>query len=1652
MLTSAQILDIMLHCVPSWSDIRKRTKKSTGGALLRAYANTFDDIQLAIDDYVKDFFLVSYFGKENDYIDYLMIGLVGSLENLSLEAPSLEITRDLKLFYGDWHTYALYQNGYILIHPDALGGLENCIYTTVDGDGDVYKYSVKLTRQHIWNVFDEFALFAGITRYEYETNAELTQRTLLAFQRFANASEIGLKNAVKNAVQNYDIVTDEEIIIEQPNIDNMSFPDTLYGTVYERLSAFNQDIFRQKQWDKSLWFHDFKSTAYLPHQWDKEIALTQNGVGANDSLKIDYLQNIGQKDYTNVTIQGFKKSEKAIKEYIRNNNIETSISLQLDKYEDAIKAEEVQYKIIAKNVVKINPDTIWINALQQLSGEGEYDLADLVDSTENIESIHRGTLETNKQYRLEFTPTEAYSAMNIYKCLLRGSTGETDLRQENNTFIMQSGVLVNKNVLAHITSTSGLLSYENLKNMRSGLAMDMASSISKAVVDVTDMGNKLLVVKVNCPEADITSNTSRVVPSGNFQLSDDELSYYDNSDSFLSALTINMTCNSYSFSCTGPVEVTTVVNGTTTKKSYTKAQTISNTFRKATQVQIYIRKNTDRPVAIKNIQASAYELNFKLDKKEVIDSGVATRLPVYTGANTLTIELKAGTQNPPTIEYIHIGPSIKGSGSTYTIDIDTTGITSPSLDIDSTCNVALYDVTSVKTLISDAYTTKTLYKNVSNQNGYIFLDTTDFINIRGSLPLIQERYNNGSKSYIVLQPGEEIDKIVIDGEFLKPLETRSLSYYLCDNDASDKEVYVSSEPYFIVRSQSGDIQKTIVKSDLNTMADTFRISNLPSTVNAVFQLSGGASAMTSSTTSQFVSIYLQPKQSTESVAYNSALILQEDTAGIEIVNTFTPIIDLSILYLYVIEPDLTQDSFSVEFDGGKSWSLGVPNNGIVIHSNIDYNNKTSYSLSISFLNGRYILHNRMPLESRYSIGGEIQELAKFVITPQAGFTVGYEDKLYEEQIQIDTSRFNKLTYTNISSVSVTGISSDAYQILGRGEEGILVWNDNTHVNQTVNVSYIYKSPIYLHYADATTLYNLIQYNISAYEPVGEPIVFYNVEDEAILSPQFVDQPDIIITKCSNDTFETLVNGNIVSVHQVRQDNKIAIHNGWLYDDGLEYWRFTDKYVDSTNRFENIVLHNVVRFNGELLFNIKSVNYLPYSSMTGNNLYKLADFDFTKRKFKNVSRFNSYTACDSYNGWILYNFDITPSLNAYNDFGLEFKQRSNTDKSYAAIDITDYLIKGHVISLWTSGDLSVFLAKETQYDHMSFARSLCIEENSLEPFSKRDAFWYRIIKENPEPEMRYYLCITGSNGVIDDLVNLPYTNLSDMISAHKKNIHKLNFYIEEELVKNTLYPLEFDYNHAAYQDIDYNHEMHTLRTSTNVTYGLTKISDIKPADCKFVNARITKDQIFAHADAKVTTPAVYVKSPSLIYRFYIKVNDFHMDKLKNFKIRVYTNGTSNANYIKIFEGSNINIAEISSGKIKSYVYAEIEAENGKVINNIEFYARYRENEDIASLVPVEKNAGQFISKIYDIGSAGTFVWDSIDYEVIFGSDNAVRFYLRGAKTDNNSFVFSDWHEFVAHDDDNYKVRFKDYRLFQYKIDILNTETEIKIHSINLKAVQ
>ena len=338
MIDKLKNLTTMLNHFPSWMDIRKRYNKSVGGALLQSYNDEIDNANAAIKEYQDLFFLLSYYKKENDIPAYMYIALIGSKDLSSISIPVLQhkeyLTNNVDEFYKNLSTHILYQDDALIIHPSFFDGKEvpDGIEYIID---NTYKYKSKLYYRHIWNVFDEFALFSGIKRYENESNEELSNRVLQQFKTFPNSSEQGLKNAIKNALCNIADINDYDISIEATNNDNL-----LDSEIYDDITSYNRDLFRVKKWDTSLWEHGFKSVDVLPHEWDKQPDEYQDGIGSGDDLYTNFVNNIDVYDYTDIKVYGYKKSRKAIIEYLKNHNIETNIKLTLTKFKNNISHQK----------------------------------------------------------------------------------------------------------------------------------------------------------------------------------------------------------------------------------------------------------------------------------------------------------------------------------------------------------------------------------------------------------------------------------------------------------------------------------------------------------------------------------------------------------------------------------------------------------------------------------------------------------------------------------------------------------------------------------------------------------------------------------------------------------------------------------------------------------------------------------------------------------------------------------------------------------------------------------------------------------------------------------------------------------------------------------------------------------------------------------------------------------------------------------------------------------------------------------------------------------------------------------------------------------------------------------------------------------------
>ena len=186
---------------PRWMSIRKRPEKAVSGLYLQSVIDEQTDIAKELDSFIKEFFLITYVGKESEIADYVYVVQVGSIDisESTVTHPSLNLTVDARYWLENKSDYALYQDGYIIISTDNLPEDKTLTY-----EYNGYKYGGKLSRYHIWNIFDEFALFLGLERFtdEGETNSDLLKRCFLVFQNPANSTRTGLQNTIMNCVSN----------------------------------------------------------------------------------------------------------------------------------------------------------------------------------------------------------------------------------------------------------------------------------------------------------------------------------------------------------------------------------------------------------------------------------------------------------------------------------------------------------------------------------------------------------------------------------------------------------------------------------------------------------------------------------------------------------------------------------------------------------------------------------------------------------------------------------------------------------------------------------------------------------------------------------------------------------------------------------------------------------------------------------------------------------------------------------------------------------------------------------------------------------------------------------------------------------------------------------------------------------------------------------------------------------------------------------------------------------------------------------------------------------------------------------------------------------------------------------------------------------
>lgn len=1660
---------------PRWMDVRKRLYTSTGGKYLQSIFKEQDDIKAFFEDFKNTFFLEHYLGHEDDILCQVYVAHVGKLDEIISQNLLYEMTTDPYQFMGDTKNFSLYQDEYVIIDP-----------VNVDINYPIFLYkshdqvfSITLEKKDLWNIFDEFALFSSLERYEGETNSHLTQRILATFKKPTNGTETGLKNSITNALINYTRIKPSEIKLEQPDGENMHMIIEGGKSIYEAMSAINKDIAREKVWNQSYWENNFKKTQYIPNVWDIPLKGYQDGTGQRHDLETKLSTDYANLENTNLEIIGYEASVIKINKYIRKQGIKRNIPLQLLRYRNELVAKKIRYKITAMPAMKIEPTKIFIQSLRHATGNNEIHLSDIIVDKGATTEVIRGNIQADKLYTLKFKPRKSFDNMIIEKCDFIDNKGRRNsLLISQGAFQLENGVVRNTDVKAHISSISSASNIKNIvDNESGGITIGQLGTKGSFSLNVFGMDNMPISIKTSCEKTDYTSNTDFVKLFGGFRYKNNKTKIICDTEDSTSQVIIEMNCASLSYDLAladtpneqGTISVLAEIDGVVNPE-FSGLKTVGKTyeigFDNLHHVKLTITKTGLYPVVLRNIRAARYRLRYSLSKKDIIYTQNYMKLPTGIEQGTLlNVIVESFSTFAPVIEYLHIGPSMELVS--YDLKNISSGTGGGDLDIRTNCRVELYRIDEGKeVLVNEDYITRSLYRNDTSNVATIYIDTSEFVSIRySSRPILSGAYHGKITSYIELRPGETVDSLFVNGERRIIQEKYSLSRIL-KLDPLDKLYIAGNMHGFIVLTKNNDTRLIQIKRDsFNRLANEYQFIDLPENTTGVFAINQESKNIANVFSGDFSGCYISPVSSQDYVAYNEAQLLLSPMDGIKLANTFSPYLDMNRLMTYYIDEINTEDKgkprakfIHANSDGTEyvNWALGANHKGIRAEYDFDYSNVNDYQLTVDNLNESFTISNSIDLKEEYTQDGRKYILARYIIRPPEHMKLTYATDTVQEDIIIEEDGFNKLYFSNVRKILSVTINDkkllpEEYLLIN--EAGILVWNKNKQfVGQRATVIYEYRKPRTLEYKDLSYLYEMVGYSTDAYEPLNEkPIILTGVGDGETRTVVIEGKiPDKITVKCSNNNFYATVTKNNILVQKYSNAAVAIVHAGYFYDKGKEYFMYEHDKNEIVDSFENIDAKNVERIADTIRTRQRSSNHLKDSIMTnGDHLEELCHVDCVEdqSRIKGISDLRSFTACDTYQLWNDFNMEINIEK-GYNGNGLKFKPRNSL--GYAYFELTPYAKKNIELSFIADKGIHAYIMREVFARDDSMRKSVYAEV--LQECERNGEFVSYLFDDDIQEEHRYYLLLIGE-GMVDDMIIREHDKNKTIEDIHHKNIDILYFNISETAQKDFEKHLEFDNVGNVFEDLEMD-RAGLIETGSTVDWGVTLVKNFQEDFHLFPANKVDlRKNVFytRKQDGEVTSTWTEIHDPKAVDTVYVKVNDMLLSSFQFFNIRLFTaEDAQGTGAREIAYTKKTNLLEIQPTSLLPFVQVTVEMPPERVINNIEIYVRYVEN--TANLHVSHNPTGSMVTKVYNTTAIGNYRAKYMTGSVKHHEN--IKIYMRGYRQDKDHGVWTEWsrcnfdeHMVFA---DNTHI-FEQYQYFQFKIVVSDMNSNIKIDEIILEVV-
>lgn len=1599
MINAKTLLSTMIKNLSDWLYFKRNPESSIGGKLLTAIANNISDINIDIKEYVDHYFLSTYLDK-TEMIPYrhmrIFIGQP-TLEDLTLKTPNQQITTELEIFENS-DEFSYYEEGYLYFK-------EIIVYENMEIHY-LYKnneFTLKAQPVSIWNIYDEFALYVGLSRFNNENNKALLTRILYQSQHPVNSSTKGLVNALCNNLN----IDEKDIRIEAVNNTNYLF-EIDGKPIFDIVSELNRDIYRTKKWGADYWSYPFDQSTYFDHNYDISPAYYQKGIGDNEDLKVSIVKD---EPIIHATVKTYLQDEVLISEYHKKYPQEASVKLKLYKPTDVLNEIQAEAIIEASDLIKIEPSDFNINYKRLKTVNKKFHFPKFITDAakENFTFQPFFNFIENHSYRVKVASNMPYGSFNA----IINKNGQTLLAAKDGFYLTEEGYLTHENIKLCANDLGYFNECDNFIHCEKGFALAPSKKHGRLKINLDGLEGSRFFNFCITPDFQPVNDTS--INFNGFYKQDN---FYESMLNQESIFTIRRLSNQIKFYIEGNATILCRITNDTEFEINTSVEndyymTPGDIQKPVEYIITIIPQNTTEKVIVKEIGYVHYELDIRMLKGEM-DKNI---IPLIEN-NYLIADLIVYTNSSPVLTPFYFGELITDLAY-YTNTFTYQKNDSIFLDGEDVF-FTIYDDTT-----NEIYECDNIFDNyIATKDMEIKINTIDYTYITDMYANGGVITKRGEEYYLSVLKSDSVSFLKVAGEKIinsKDYDLRNINGYNALNS-----YYISNIIDGIIVKENNDIK--VLTFDFNDKYGVYNISIAASCLRHRF-INNSESVYLKNCMAPIQSVAFYIQEAIEYKAYIKQPLYSEDLVNVPIYNNFYPFLPTDKI-LFFKATSLT-DSTVISFYNSLTkienpYSIGI--NNLAFH--------TSYQLidSVKTIEQEIVwnttLNKHMPLPSELiDAFGNTLDLSEYVLSAEDGYEVFYEKKSFDvnnispsilktESFILTEDGFKKLKYCNIAYISYISFEPYAENLVSSIDEysliqkiGVLEFDkgfvkDNS--GKVIYIHYVINKAVYL-VANTTTLYDKVEFNEESYLLTSESDCVVSNYELTCDYDKFKKASHITV-QVKEPGYKPVIykSANKIKFLKTIPSQLICVHDGFYYFNDKEYFLLGNNNSLKTFSNDYIETSNVYNMHNKIILHTEGVNYVKnsvFKKSSAKSLSYITNF----QNLKEANYFNRINACEQINLWDSYN--TTFSLKeALHDIGIQFKKNNKLFNNAAGMLLNLEANKEIILSFWYLGEV---MPKIIVLDRNNEEKLEIANLSSTIDFVKEGFIYKTTIM--PIENKFYYLYLENANGTIDDIIICASNHWS--IQLHTKNSVLMNLPTFSSTPSSTQRFL-FKYQNA-YKGFAEMTKDGTIQKSTFVKYGYTPLLserwvEVATGD----NIEIIDNIIYPTSDNSFCfTPIIKINSVATTEDICIQ-NNF-LSPINERCSFVVMGGYSEETMYPIAK----SLGEKVTIKSKE-PYIKIKCFLKEPLYNLSVQAKYTEG------TKVEQNqlSTCFESELFDLGSLKKSYLTKLSF--VFKDENT-KVYVSSSK---DLLHFSEFKEIVMDHDFNFeKINLGICRYIKFKIN-------------------